>query len=71
MLVYEDRHDAATAFEDLDRLLPKSAFGILRVAGGRPGIFPVLGDEQDSIHGQPASAERERIFNRLAEPKPM
>ena len=71
MLVNEDRHYMAAVFEDPDRLLPEPAFGILRVAGGRFGIFPVLGDEQDAIHRQPAGPERERIFNRLAQPKPM
>src|SRR5882762_2936482 len=69
MLVDEYRHRAATGSKNLESFLPESALGILGVAAGRPGILPVLGNQQHSVHGQTTGAQRERIFNRLADLK--
>ena len=69
MLVDEYRHRAAAGSKDLESFLPESAFRVLGVACGRLGIIPVLGNQQNSLHGQPAGAEGQGIFNRRADPK--
>ena len=69
MFVDEYWHHATTVSKDPESFLPESALGILGVACGRLGILPVLGNQQHSVDGQTTGAQRERIFNRLADPK--
>ena len=71
VLVYEDRHHPATLPKDRQHFVPESTFGILGVARGRPGIVSVLGDEQNTIHGQRTRSQGERVGDISSDPEPV
>ena len=71
VLVYEDRHHPATLPKDRQHFVPESTFGILGVARRRPGIVSVLGDEQNTIHGQRARSQGEGVGDISSDPEPV
>src|SRR5262245_20294881 len=71
MLVNEHRHDTTAGTENFKDFFPEAAFWVLRIARGRFGVIPMLGNEQYAVHGQLAFAEGERIFDRFARAKAM